>query len=190
MAKIYTRTGDRGETGLWGGARVPKDAPRVRAYGTVDEAMCAIGAAVAALPRRRAFAALRLALSRTQEELFAVGALLATPGDRLAMLGRHAAGPPPESVARLEAEIDAWTLELKPLRTFILPGGSPPGALLHYARTVCRRAERELVSLRRVEALPESPVVYLNRLSDHLFTAARWVNQRLRVPETPWPGLK
>lgn len=187
--KIYTRTGDRGNTGLWGGSRVGKDHPRVQAYGTVDEAMSAIGAAASALPEAKAFAALRETLARVQRELFGVGALLATPPERMAMLGRHAAGPPPEAVKLLETEIDAWTKELKPLKTFILPSGSLPGALLHLARTVCRRAEREVVGLSRREKLPDSVVVYLNRLSDHLFTAARWTNQKLKAPETPWEGL-
>ena len=190
MPKIYTRTGDRGETGLWGGGRVGKDDPRVQAYGAVDEAMTAIGAASAALPGGAAFGPLRKSLARAQEELFAIGALLATPPERAKLLGRHAQGPPAAAVARLESEIDAWTRKLEPLKHFILPGGSAPGALLHVARTVCRRAEREVVAFSRREALPERVVIYLNRLSDHLFTAARWTNQKLRVPETSWPGLK
>lgn len=189
MAKIYTRAGDRGQTGLWGGKRVWKHDPRVDAYGEVDEAMTAIGAASAALPRSAAFAPMRRALARVQEELFAIGALLATPPERSKLLGRHARGPAPAAAKRLEAEIDAWTAELGPLKHFILPGGSLPGALLHVARTVCRRAEREVVRFSRRQAVPEGALVYLNRLSDHLFTAARWTNRKLRAPETAWPGL-
>ena len=186
--KIYTRTGDQGETGLWGGDRVGKDHPRVQAYGAVDEAMSAIGLAAAALPGGRDFATVRQALERAQRELFDVGALLATPPARARKLGRHA-GPPPKAAARLEAEIDGWTADLKRLKHFILPGGTIPGAALHLARTTCRRAEREVVALSRREKVPPSVVIYLNRLSDHLFTAARWVNQKLGVPETPWEGL-
>ncbi|MBI4345368.1 MAG: cob(I)yrinic acid a,c-diamide adenosyltransferase [Elusimicrobia bacterium] len=189
MTKIYTRTGDRGETGLWGGSRVGKDDPRVQAYGAVDEAMSAIGAAIAALPRAASFGALRRALAEAQKELFAVGALLATPPGREKLLGRFASGPSAESVLRLEREIDAWTAELKPLRTFILPGGSVPGALLHSARTVCRRAEREVIAFSRKKPVPPGVVTYLNRLSDHLFVAARWTNRKLKVGETPWAGL-
>ncbi len=189
MPKIYTRTGDRGDTGLWGGRRVRKDDPRVQAYGAVDETMTAIGAAAAALPKMAALGGLRRGLAEAQKELFAVGALLATPPERIKLLGRHAKGPSKDSVARLEREIDAWTAELKPLKTFILPGGSLPGALLHSARTTCRRAEREVISFSRRSEVPQPVIVYLNRLSDHLFTAARWANQKLRVTETPWEGL-
>lgn len=188
--KIYTRTGDRGATGLWGGSRVGKDDARVQAYGAVDEAMTTIGAAAAALPKTAAFGGLRRALAETQKELFAVGALLATPPGREKLLGRHALGPSADSVARLEREIDAWTQDLPPLGTFILPGGSLPGALLHAARTTCRRAEREVISFSRKAPVPEPVVVYLNRLSDHLFTAARWTNRKLRIAETPWEGLQ
>ena len=186
--KIYTRAGDQGETGLWGGGRVGKDHPRVQAYGTVDEASCAIGLAAATLPGGRDFAPMRRALERVQRELFDVGALLAARPERAPKLGRHA-GPPPKATARLEAEIDGWTADLEPLKHFILPGGAVAGASLHLARTICRRAEREVVALSRREKIPASIVVYLNRLSDHLYTAARWVNQKLGVPETPWEGL-
>ena len=165
-----------------------KDHPRVQAYGAVDEAMSAIGMAAAALPESRAFAPLRGTLARAQRELFDAGALLASPPGRAARLGRHA-GPPPEAVARLEAEIDGWAADLKPLKHFILPGGAVPAAALHLARAVCRRAEREVVALSRREKVPGAVIVYLNRLSDHLYTAARWVNWKLQAPETSWEGL-
>ena len=165
--KIYTRAGDQGETGLWGGGRVGKDHTRVQAYG------CVYGVVLATGMRR---------------PMDLVGALLAARPERAPKLGRHA-GPPPKATARLEAEIDGWTADLEPLKHFILPGGAVAGASLHLARTICRRAEREVVALSRREKIPASIVVYLNRLSDHLYTAARWVNQKLGVPETPWEGL-
>lgn len=166
--KIYTKTGDKGETGLWGGQRVRKDDARVAAYGQVDELNCAVGAALAVLPEEAA--ALREMLTRVQNELFVVGSILA---------GVQDPAPSPE---RLEREIDAMTAELPPLKQFILPGGGPAGAALHLARGVCRRAERAVVPLDGVHDV----VVYLNRLSDHLFTAARWANMKSGRTETPW----
>ncbi|MBI4386404.1 MAG: cob(I)yrinic acid a,c-diamide adenosyltransferase [Elusimicrobia bacterium] len=190
MTKIYTKTGDRGETGLWGGRRVAKNHPRVRAYGEIDELNSALGAALASIPATRNFALLRAALTRIQKELFQVGALLATPPDETHRLPEaFREGPTQTAVRRLESEIDALTADIKPMRHFILPGGSLPGALLHVSRTVCRRAEREIASLHEREAVPDSLLVYVNRLSDHLFTAARWTNARLRRAETPWSGL-
>lgn len=190
MSKIYTRTGDRGETGLSGGRRVKKSHPRVRAYGEVDELNCAVGAALASLPSARSFAPLRRTLEATQEQLFVLGALLATPPEQLSRLSPpFDRGLDPGAVRSLETEIDRLSAGLEPLRRFILPGGSAPGAWLHLARTVCRRAERGAVALGESEPLPEGAVTYLNRLSDYLFTAARWVNKRLRRAETQWRGL-
>ncbi|HVE14132.1 MAG TPA: cob(I)yrinic acid a,c-diamide adenosyltransferase [Elusimicrobiota bacterium] len=180
--KIYTRTGDSGQTGLIGGERVAKDHPRVAAYGAVDETNSCVGAALSVLPKRPAFAAFRADLARIQGELFSIGAILAAPGGK-----SPGARLDPGAAARLEAEIDRMDAELEPLKTFILPGGSPAGAALHVARSACRRAERAAVSLGKGEA-PEAALVYLNRLSDHLFTAARWVNRKLKVRETPWKG--
>lgn len=180
--KIYTRTGDRGETGLVGGKRVSKDHPRVRAYGDADEANSWVGAALSLLPRKASFAAVRAELLRVQEELFAVGAILASPPGKDPGVALD-----PRAASRLEAEIDKMTGELAPLKYFILPGGSPPGALLHLARTACRRAERSAVALGPREA-PEAALIYLNRLSDYLFTAARWVNGKSKSPERPWKG--
>ncbi|MDE2040126.1 MAG: cob(I)yrinic acid a,c-diamide adenosyltransferase [Elusimicrobia bacterium] len=171
--KVYTKTGDRGETGLWGGTRVLKSDARVAAYGDVDELNCALGAALSVLPK----AALELGprLSRLQQELFLLGSILSGVD----------ASIPAEAVRRLEEEIDAMTAELPPLSRFILPDGCPAAAALHVARAVCRRAERSVVAVK-----PDLPaIVYLNRLSDHLFTAARWVNLKAGLGETPWAGL-
>lgn len=179
MARIYTRTGDKGQTGLWGGARVAKNHPRVCAYGDVDELNCALGLALTALDRQAA-PAVAAALERVQNELFVVGALLA---------GSKQTGLPAQAAARLEREIDELTAALPPLKQFVLPGGCEAGARLHVARAVCRRAERQAVSLSASEELPDNVVVYLNRLSDYLFTAARWVNARAGRAETPWDGL-
>lgn len=185
---LYTRTGDKGDTGLFGGGRVPKSHPRVAAYGSVDELNSQLGAARAALPAGHA--ALDAALERVQGECFVVGALLATPADKLGKLGApFDQGLPSGATARLEVEIDAWEAELAPLKTFILPGGAAAGAALHVARAVARRAEREVVELAASDAVPEGVVVYLNRLSSWLFVSARWINKKQGKAETPWTGL-
>jgi cob(I)alamin adenosyltransferase len=169
--KIYTKTGDAGETSLFGGARVAKNDARIEAYGTVDELNSFIGVARAAWPS----SPIDAELNRIQADLFDVGAHLASPGsDRFS-------GADPARVEALERAIDAMTNELPALTTFILPGGSPAGAQLHVARTVCRRAERLIVALK-----DETTVRYLNRLSDYLFTAARFTNLRLSTPDVPW----
>jgi cob(I)alamin adenosyltransferase len=188
--KIYTRTGDKGETGLWGGDRVPKNHPRVAAYGDVDELNTVVGLALCAIGKDKALAFLKNALERVQDELFIVGALLATPeASRGRLTPPFDKGLPKESASRLETEIDEMTKALKPLKTFILPGGSPAGAALHHARAVCRRAERAAVALSQHDRVPEGLVVYLNRLSDHLFVCARWANMKAKRVETPWEGL-
>ena len=182
MARIYTRAGDRGETGLIGGRRVRKDDPRVEAYGTVDELNAVVGWARAAcddpsLGRR---------LERIQAELFDLGADLADPApageDRRARVG-------PPHVERLEREIDEFDRALPPLDRFILPGGSELAARLHVARVTARRAERRVVALAARESVSPDAVRYLNRLSDWLFVAARAANLRSGTPETAWePG--
>ena len=188
--KIYTKTGDKGTTGLWGGLRVPKDHPRVSAYGDVDELNSCLGAVISLIAGSAPLAEIRGALSRIQGELFVVGALLATPPAQAKKLGPpFDQGLPPGSAVRLETEIDRLTASLKPMSKFILPGGGPAGAGLHLARTVCRRAERSAVRLSSAEKIPDGLVIYLNRLSDYLFTAARWVNARQKRPETQWEGL-
>ena len=187
---MYTRGGDKGETSLFGGDRVPKTHPRVGAYGAIDELNSALGAARAAIPEGEKFSALDEALERLQGECFVVGALLATPPAKAAKLGAlFAGGLPAGAPKRLESEIDAWEAELPALKTFILPGGGTLGAALHLARAISRRAEREVVELSSREPAPEGVVVYLNRLSTWLFIAARWANMKQGKAETPWTGL-
>jgi cob(I)alamin adenosyltransferase len=188
---IYTRTGDNGDTGLFGGGRVPKSHPRVASYGAVDELNSALGAARAALPDDGSLSALDEALARVQAECFLAGALLATPPDKQDKLGpAFAGGLPAAAVKRLESEMDAWDEHLAPLKNFILPGGGPAGAALHVARAVARRAERAVVELSATDAVPDGVVVYLNRLSTWLFVAARRANKTQGRAETPWTGLK
>lgn len=177
--KIYTRTGDDGETSLFAGGRISKGEVRLHAYGTVDELNTAIGIVLAVeVP-----ADLGDALRRVQSDLFVVGADLATPLEaKTATVLRV----DPAQIVRLETEIDGWEQELPPLRNFILPGGGMAGAFLHQARTVCRRAERWSVLLSGREAMNKEVLRYLNRLSDWLFVAARVANHRAGVPEQIW----
>jgi cob(I)alamin adenosyltransferase len=180
--KIYTKTGDAGETGLFGGDRVPKHHRRVAAYGDVDELNAAIGLARALAPEEFAGEL----LERVQRELFTVGAELATPDP--AKLARALPGRPigPPEIAALEGAIDVHEAVLDPLRTFILPGGTPKAAALHLARTVCRRAERAVVSLSGETTLNPSLVPFLNRLSDLLFVLARAANAQAGQADVPW----
>lgn len=177
--KIYTRTGDQGETGLFGGARVKKNDPRVEAYGTVDELNAALGMArSAALP-----SLLAKPLLEMQKDLFTLGAELACkPGHEEKLKMQLIAAPEIEALEKL---IDEHEAALPPLKTFILPAGSPAGAALHYARTVARRAERCCLEL---QELRSEALIYLNRLSDALFVLARRANQLDEAPETPWIG--
>jgi len=180
VAKIYTKTGDAGETSLFDNSRVSKADARVDAYGEVDELNAALGAARAAGLDDE----LGAALEAIQKELFAVGARLADPARRIA--GRVTkAAVQLSDVERLERTIDRLEAELEPLRRFILPGGALPGALLHMSRTICRRAERRVVGL-GTDAVEPIVVVYLNRLSDLLFVMARVANRRAGVAETEW----
>jgi cob(I)alamin adenosyltransferase len=178
--KIYTKTGDKGETSLFAGGRVDKDAPRVEAYGTVDELNACLGMVCAQLPNDDVLECLR----RVQTELFDLGADLATPvtaTTRKEIPRAHEA-----QTLRMEEWIDRYSKELEPLTQFILPSGALPGATLHFARTVCRRAEREVVTLSKVEEINPEIIRYLNRLSDLLFVLARVVNHRSQIPETTW----
>ncbi len=187
---IYTRTGDKGDTGLFGGGRVPKSHPRVASYGDVDELNSALGAARAALREDPALGSVDLGLERVQAECFVIGALLATPAEKAGKLSPpFDRGLPADAAKRLEAEIDAWDENLTPLKTFILPGGGRAGAALHLARAVSRRAERAVVELAASEPVPEGVIVYMNRLSTWLFVAARFVNKETGRAETPWTGL-
>ena len=180
ITRVYTRTGDDGTTGLGGGQRVPKDSPRIAAYGTVDELSSAIGAALAAGLDGR----LASALLRVQNDLFNLGSDLCILEEDKARM------PVPvveeRHVRALEELMDALSADLPPLDNFILPGGSPGAAHLHVARTVCRRAERLLVSLAREEAIGVQTEVYLNRLSDALFVMARYENLQKGVPDVLW----
>jgi cob(I)alamin adenosyltransferase len=178
--KIYTKTGDAGETSLFDNSRVSKADARVDAYGEVDELNATLGAARAA----GLDADLAVTIETIQKELFAVGARLADPARRIA--DRVAKAAVQESdVERLEQTIDRLEGELEPLRRFILPGGALSGALLHMSRTICRRAERRVVGL-GADAVEPIVVVYLNRLSDLLFVMARVANRRAGVVETEW----
>ena len=177
--KIYTKTGDKGDTRLFDGTQVRKNDPRVDAYGNVDELNSFIGAAVSFLQDQE----LRATLMDIQRDLFSVGAQLADPKQH----GRKQKSKlNPARVAALEETIDRFETELTPLRQFILAGGAPAGALLHVARTVCRRAERSVVALAEGVEINPITIEYLNRLSDFLFVIARLVNQRHGQQEIPW----
>ena len=193
LTRIYTRSGDRGLTALVGGARVPKESARLEAYGTIDELNSIVGIVRSYLPsyKRRFgkdygwyFESLR----RIQNELFDVGSELATPPPA-EYAGMHKMSA--AEVKKLEDEIDRMQQELKPLNSFTLPGGGVLNAFLHQARTVCRRAERVCWALRRVEPINDHLMVYINRLSDHLFVQSRFVAKRLKEPEFLWDrGLR
>jgi cob(I)alamin adenosyltransferase len=178
--KIYTRTGDSGDTGLFDGTRVPKSDRRVAAYGDVDELNAWLGLANATISDPD----IREKILQIQRDLFALGARLADPSHRIA--GRVTkAAVSASDVTRLEGWIDGFEADLTPLRRFILAGGTAPGAALHVARTVCRRAERAMVDLGE-DAFEAELLQYINRLSDLLFTMARAVNHRAGVPEIEW----
>jgi cob(I)alamin adenosyltransferase len=180
--KIYTRTGDDGETGLFGGGRVSKDHPRVQAYGDVDELNAALGLAraVEIMPR------IDEVLVPIQRDLFSLGALLATPAPEKVKHYLEKARIDEVRVEELERAIDDGEKEVEPLRAFVLPGGTPKSAALHLARTICRRAERHVIALRRETELPQIVIRYLNRLSDLLFVLARVANRRAGTGEVTW----
>ncbi len=193
LTRIYTRTGDKGTTALVGGTRVPKESARLEAYGTIDELNSVVGIVRTLLPQ----SVLKLGndgewysemLRRIQNELFDVGSELATPPEG-EYEGMHKMGE--AEVALLEKEMDRMEQELEPLKSFTLPGGGMLNAFLHQARTVCRRAERVLWRLKREEPVNDRLIVYVNRLSDHLFVQSRWVAKRLDEPEFLWDrGLR
>ena len=176
MARIYTKTGDSGDTGLFGGSRVPKDDPRVAAYGEVDELNAAVGFAASLEPVD--FDA--DFLQTIQRDLFTIGAELASPDPAKAP---HVGEP---QIGMLEHMIDAHEAKLPVLKNFILPGGTPKAAAFHLARTVCRRAERAVVSLARKQQISPAIVKYLNRLSDLLFVLARATNAQAGRPDVTW----
>lgn len=177
--KIYTKTGDAGETGLFGGGRVPKDSPRVTAYGEVDELNATLGVA-----RAGGLGALDGLCETLQHQLFTVGAVLATPQGSKA--DAHIPHVKPAWIEDMEAAMDALDAELPKMTHFILPGGTPGSAALHLARTVCRRAERTVVPLVRVGTVDGAVMRFLNRLSDLLFMMARAVNHRAGVEDVKW----
>ncbi len=187
VTRVYTRRGDQGETDLVGGARVTKDSPRIEAYGTVDELNAAVGvvrAVNAALhARSRAGRELDAILRKLQNELFDLGGELATPPSefRPGMFRVGAA-----EVKALETCMDGCQKDLQPLKSFVLPGGGRVSAFLHVARTVCRRAERDVLRLMRSEDIGEWPLAYLNRLSDLLFVLSRWIGHHLGEREFLW----
>jgi len=189
ITKVYTRTGDTGQTGLVGGKRLPKDHPRIESYGSVDELNSVIGLALSFLAKKGASKTrekLGLILEAIQQKLFDTGSELATlPGDEYeGQITLQA-----ENVVWLEEIIDAMNEELQPLKSFILPGGTSLNAFLHQARTVCRRAERDILKLNQIDLVNPEIIKYINRLSDFLFVAGRWVTETLGETETLWqPG--
>jgi cob(I)alamin adenosyltransferase len=180
--KIYTKTGDGGETSLFGGGRVSKSDSRVQAYGDVDELNTVLGVAAAAVPAHFELELIEL----VQGRLLAIGSLLASPNPERVVTSLSKATITETEVAYLEAAIDRLDAELPELRSFILPGGTNKAALFHWARVVCRRAERSVVALDRNERIPPMVLAYLNRLSDLLFTLARSANHRAEVPDKEW----
>ncbi|MGZ8391982.1 MAG: cob(I)yrinic acid a,c-diamide adenosyltransferase [Gemmatimonadales bacterium] len=180
--KIYTRTGDTGETALFGGGRVPKDHPRVAAYGDVDELNSVLGLVRATEPA----ALFDPLLESIQRDLFAIGGHLATPDPERVRKALEKATLSPDRVSEFERTMDDADRELPPLKAFVLPAGTPKASALHLARTVCRRAERSVVHLAHQSDVPELFVVYLNRLSDLLFTLARLANRRAGVTDVTW----
>ena len=187
ITRVYTRTGDGGETALVGGRRVAKDAPRIEAYGTIDELNAVIGLArvfnAEQLKKSKDHRWLDEVFRRLQNELFDLGSELATPEDAV-YEGMHRVGE--TEVKALEQLMDRCQKDLKPLKSFVLPGGGRVGGFLHQARTVCRRAERRVLALARVETISPWPLKYVNRLSDLLFVLSRWVGRRLGETEYLW----
>ncbi len=187
ITRVYTRTGDDGATGLVGGERVPKDSDRVEAYGAVDELNAVVGLVRAwneqGKGQREMHRKLDETLQEIQQTLFDLGSELATP-EGFAYDGMHRVGE--EEVTRIERLINECQKELKPLKSFTLPGGGPISAQLHQCRTVCRRAEREILRLSRGENIGEGPLKYVNRLSDLFYVLGRWVGKNLGETEYLW----
>jgi cob(I)alamin adenosyltransferase len=181
LNRIYTKGGDKGQTSLVGGERVPKDATRIECYGTVDELNAFLG--MASVSAAEAVPALLPILRRVQHELFNLGSILATRPEDV-----HPKQPriTPVEIEQLEKEIDSMNADLPPLRSFVLPGASRISAELHACRTICRRAERIAVRLAREEPVPPEAIQYLNRLSDALFVWSRWANHYLNIAEVLW----
>ncbi len=184
--KIYTKTGDKGDTSLFSGQRVPKSDPFIQALGSIDECNSAIGAAIALMPKEDKFTFIIEQLEVIQHALFDLGAAVATPRTKAVDTKIEKTRFDEEETAFVEEWIDKMTLELPKLKTFILPGGHACGAMLHLARSICRRAEREVVPLTDHADVSDNVFIYLNRLSDYLFTVSRYVNHLTDSPETCW----
>ncbi len=184
--KIYTKTGDDGTTGLYGGERVSKDHPRIATCGALDELNAVLGGALCLPLEPDTF----VTLSKVQNDLFTLGAELATPSDHASKLAARSAGVTAADISELERVIDLKEGSLPPLKQFILPGGSEGAARLHLARAACRRAERALVALHRDQPVRQEVLVYVNRLSDLLFVLARFANHHLGVSDVPWQPHK
>ena len=187
ITRVYTRRGDHGDTDLVGGARVPKDSPRIDAYGTIDELNAALGVAralnVGEIKRHKACKELDGILKKLQNELFDLGSELATPPESF-QEGMFRVGK--AHVDALERVMDRCQKDLAPLKSFVLPGGGRLSAALHVSRTVCRRAERDVLRLMRREEIGEWPLAYVNRLSDLLFVLSRWIGHHLKEEEFLW----
>lgn len=192
ITKVYTRTGDRGETALVGGKRVPKDSPRIDAYGTIDELNSIVGLARVfneeSIDAGEAHQFLDEVLCQLQDELFDLGSELATPAESF-QEGMYRVGE--DEIHRIEKLIDKCQEDLEPLKSFILPGGGRVGAYLHQCRTVCRRAEREILRLSRQEEVNPNLIKYVNRLSDLFFVLSRWIAKQTGEQEYLWQrGLR
>ncbi len=179
--KIYTKTGDKGETGLFGGERVSKDSLRISAYGTIDELNSFIGLAITEIKD----VSVRKNLLNIQNQLFVVGSDLATPEDEKTKK-LNIQRTPASYYVHIENLIDEYDAQLEELRNFILPGGSKSASLLHVCRTICRRAEREVVALKNSVSISENIIIFLNRLSDLLFVLSRFENKVSNHPDTIW----
>lgn len=188
--KIYTKTGDKGQTSLFTGQRVPKNDPFIEALGSIDECNSSIGASIAFLPKTPQSTPIREQLEIIQHALFDVGAALATPRTRAGASKLEKTRFDEEAIAQLEGWIDAMEELLPPLHEFILPGGHPSGAMIHLARSICRRAERRVLPLHSNADVSDTVLIYLNRLSDYLFFLSRYVNQLNHSAETTWQPHK
>lgn len=189
-SKIYTRTGDKGETSLFTGQRIAKNDPYIEAIGTVDECNCSIGAAVALMGSDGSFAKPKEQLTLIQHALFDVGAALATPRTRASDNKLQKTRFDHEATTLLEQWMDEMDAKLPELHSFILPGGDPCGAFLHLARSICRRAERLVVPLNKQADVSDHVLIYLNRLSDYLFILSRYVNFLTNQSEIKWQPHK
>lgn len=188
--KIYTRTGDKGETSLFTGQRIPKNDPYMEAIGTVDECNCSIGVALSFMDDTSSFSKLKEQLKLVQHALFDVGAALATPRTSASDSKLNKTRFDHDATALLERWMDEMDTKLPELHSFILPGGHPSGACLHLARSICRRAERWVVPLNKQGDVSDHVLVYLNRLSDYLFILSRYVNFLTHASETKWEPHK